>query len=100
MKLKTATRLVAMVAALTLVAGFAALTLSLSTGTASAAAPNPPNCMGKDMGGMARAMGSDWGAFVAQHAQDPTLLNMNWGEAMVFHLAGGFGAPFSCLPPE
>jgi hypothetical protein len=70
----------------------------MSTGTASAEARPIPNCMGKDMGGMARAMGSDWGAFVAQHAQDPSILGMNWGQAMVFHLAGGFGEPFSCLP--
>jgi hypothetical protein len=87
-----------MVFALALVAGFMGLTLSLSPENASAAARPIPNCMGKDMGGMARAMGSDWGAFVAQHAQDPSLLGMNWGQAMVFHLAGGFGEPFSCLP--
>src|SRR3972149_2254812 len=104
MKLKTATRLVAMVAALTLVAGIATLTLSLSTGTASAAAPNPPNYMGKDMGLWAREgnsvfgfeSGSGWGGFVAQNAQDPGSIfgADNLGQAMTAHLAGGFfGVP-------
>ena len=111
MKFKTATRLVAMVAALTLVAGFAALTLSLSTGTASAAAPNPPNCMGKDMGLWAREgsgffgfeSGSGWGGFVAQNAQDPGSIfgADNLGQAMTAHLAGDFfGLPgITCQPP-
>ena len=110
MKFKTATRLVAMVAALTLVAGFAALTLSLSTGTASAAAPNPPNCMGKDMGLWAREgnsvfgfeSGSGWGGFVAQNAQAPSPFGQdNFGHAMTAHLAGDFfGLPgITCQPP-
>ena len=104
MKFKTATRLVAMVAALTLVAGFAALTLSLSTGTASAEAPNPPNCMAKDMSLWARegsgffdfTSGAGWGGFVAQNAQDPGSIfgAENLGQAMTAHLAGDFfGVP-------
>ena len=90
-----------MVFALALVAGFVAITLSLSTGTASAAARDVPNCMGKDMGGMAREMGSDWGALVAGWAQDSSLLGTdNLGQAMVVHLAGGYFAMGfgSCQP--
>ena len=110
MKFKTATRLVAMVAALTLVAGIATLTLSLSTGTASAAAPNPPNCMAKDMSLWARegsgffdfTSGAGWGGFVAQNAQAPSPFGQdNFGHAMTAHLAGDFfGLPgITCQPP-
>jgi hypothetical protein len=99
-----------MVFALALVAGFAGLSLSLSTGTASAEARPIPNCMGKDMGTWARdgsiagvtgpatfESGSGWGGFVSQMAQNP---NTNWGQLMVVHLAGGFyGSPgITCAP--
>ena len=100
-----------MVFALALVAGFVGPAFALSTGTASAAARDIPNCMGKDMGCWARDgsstalgtgwvdfdSGSGWGHHVARSAQDPAT---NWGQEMVKHLAGDFyGYPgISCAP--
>ena len=63
----------------------------VGAGTASAAPPNPPNCMGKDMGAMAREGGSEWGQFVATNARSDSPFGAeNWGQAMVIHLAGGY----------
>lgn len=86
-----------------------------AVGTVSAAAPNPPNCMGKDMGFWAREgsiagvtgpatfeSGVGWGRFVAQNAQSESPFGSeNWGHAMTAHLAGDFyGVPgVSCQPP-
>ncbi len=113
-RLNLRTRLFAAVFALVLVAGIATLTLSLSTGTASAEPANPPNCMGTDMGTWARegsiagvtgpatfASGSGWGGFVAGLAQSSSPLGAdNLGQAMVAHLAGDFyGVPgVTCQP--
>jgi len=82
--------------------------LSLSATAVLAAAPNPPNCMGKDMGFWAREgsiagqtgddsfpSGSGWGRFVAGQAQLPSPFGeANWGQAMVAHLAGDFFGGF------
>lgn len=82
----------------------------VGAGTASAAPPNQPNCMGKDMGLWARegstffgfTSGAGWGAFIAQNAQDPTSIfgADTLGQAMVIHMAGGyFGVPgVTCQP--
>lgn len=85
---------------ISVVVSLIALLSIVGAGTASAAAPNPPNCMGKDMGLWARegssiadgtgyadfTSGSGWGRFVAQSARTEA-----WGPAMVAHLAGEFG---------
>jgi len=83
----------------------------VAAGTASAAPPNPPNCMGKDMGLWAREgsiegvtgvadfeSGAGWGGYVAENARGSA---GDWGQAMVDHLAGDFwGAPgIICQPP-
>jgi len=75
----------------------------LGAGAVSAAAPNPPNCMGKDMGLWAREgstpttgpgqfeSGSGWGQFTAENAQqDDPFGQETWGHAMTAHLAGAF----------
>lgn len=72
--------------------------LSLSATAVLAAAPNPPNCMGKDMGAWARQMGSGWGRLtVAVEARAPNPFGdpavTNWGQAMVAHLAGAYYDP-------
>lgn len=87
----------------------------LSAGAASAAAPNPPNCMGKDMGFWAREgsiagvtgpatfeSGSGWGEFVKLNAQSEQPFGQeNWGRAMTAHLAGDFYGVIgvTCQPP-
>lgn len=84
-------------------------------GTVSAAAPNPPNCMGKDMGLWAREgseegvtgsatfeSGRGWGQFVASQArEDSPFGEANWGQAMTAHLAGVYSdvPGVSCQPP-
>jgi len=89
---------------ISIAASLIALFSIVAAGTASAAAPNPPNCMGKDMGLWARegsiagvtgvadfASGAGWGGFVAQQAQLPSPFGQdNWGHAMTAHLAGDF----------
>lgn len=103
-----------LVVAATIFALIALLSI-VGAGTAAAAAPNPPNCMGKDMGFWAREgsiagvtgdatfdSGSGWGRFVAQTAQSEDPFGEdNWGQAMVAHLAGLFwGVPgVTCQPP-
>lgn len=95
-----------------IVVSLIALLSIMAAGTASAAAPNPPNCMGKDMGLWAREgssiedgtgladfeSGAGWGGHVAQNARGSAGA---WGQAMVAHLAGDFwGAPgILCQPP-
>jgi hypothetical protein len=75
-----------------------------AAGPVAAAAPNPPSCMGVDMGTWAREgstagvtgpatfdSGSGWGGHVAQNARFSAGA---WGQAMVDHLAGDFyGVP-------
>lgn len=88
-----------------------ALLSILAAGTAAAAPPNPPNCMGKDMGLWARegsstaagtgfadfGSGAGWGGFVADNARGSAGL---WGQSMVDHLAGDFHGPgVTCQPP-
>ena len=84
----------------------------VGAGAASAAAPKPPNCMGKDMGLWAREgssieagtgfadfeAGAGWGGFVAQNAQGSAGA---WGQSMVDHLAGDFHflPGVTCQPP-
>ena len=89
---------------ISIAASLIALLSIVTAGTASAAAPNPPNCMGKDMGLWARegsiagvtspysfTSGSGWGRFVAQQAQLASPFGQdNWGHAMTAHLAGDF----------
>lgn len=103
-----------LVVAATIFALIALLSI-VGAGTAAAAAPNPPNCMGKDMGFWARegsiagetgaatfTSGSGWGRFVAYQAQLPSPFGQdNWGHAMTAHLAGLFyGVPgVTCQPP-
>lgn len=88
----------------------------IGAGSAAAAAPNPPNCMGKDMGYWAREgsiagvtgvtsfeSGVGWGEFVAHNAQsEEPFGEQNWGHAMTAHLAGDFyGLPgVTCQPPD
>ena len=95
---------------ISIVVSLVAVLSILGAGIASAAAPNPPNCMGKDMGLWARegssiadgtgyadfTSGSGWGRFVAQSAQTEA-----WGPSMVAHLAGvyGVGSGMTCQPP-
>ena len=94
---------------ISIVVSLMALLSGVGAGTASAAAPNPPNCMGKDMGLWARegsvagvtgfvnfTSGSGWGRFVAQNARTGA-----WGPAMVAHLAGDFWPEpgNTCQPP-
>ena len=104
---------------LIIVAAVAVLALAvagLGFGTASAAPPNPPNCMAEDMSLWAREgsiagvtgvadfeSGAGWGGFVAQNAQEPASLfgQDNFGDAMTAHLRGDFfGLPgVTCQPP-
>jgi len=96
---------------ISIVVSLIALLSIVGAGTAAAAAPNPPNCMGKDMGLWAREgstagvtgpatfdSGSGWGGHVAQNARGSA---SDWGQAMVDHLAGDFsGVPgITCQPP-
>lgn len=95
---------------ISIVVSLIALLSIVGAGTASAAAPNPPNCMAVDMSTWARegstffgfTSGAGWGGFIAQNAQDPTSIfgQDTLGHAMVVHLAGGFyGAPgVTCQP--
>ena len=68
--------------------------LVLSAGAGSVLArdnvPEYANCMGKDMGGWARELGSGWGHLVADEARGEAFGERNWGQAMVVHLGGGF----------
>lgn len=89
-----------------------ALLSIVAVGTAAAAPPIPPNCMGKDMGLWAREgssiedgtgfadfeSGAGWGGHVAQNARGSAGV---WGQSMVDHLAGDFyGVPgVICQPP-
>jgi len=70
------------------------LLLALSAGAGTALGrdnvPDYANCMGKDMGGWARELGSGWGHLVADEAQGEAFGAENWGQAMVIHLAGGY----------
>jgi len=93
---------------ISIVVSLIALLSIVGAGTASAAAPNPPNCMAVDMSTWARegstagvtgpytfTSGAGWGRFVAQQAQLPSPFGQdNWGHAMTAHLAGDFyGVP-------
>lgn len=92
-------------------ASLIALLSIVGAGTASAAAPNPPNCMAKDMSLWARegssffgfTSGAGWGGFLALNAQAQGSLfgQETFGAAMVAHLAGDFyGFPgVTCQPP-
>ncbi len=100
---------------ISIVVSLIALLSIVGTGTASAAAPNPPNCMAVDMSTWARegsiagetgdstfTSGSGWGRFVASQAQLPSPFDQdNWGQAMVAHLAGLFagGYGITCQLP-
>lgn len=100
---------------ISIVVSLVALLSIVVAGTVSAAAPNPPNCMGKDMGFWAREgsiagvtgpatfeSGAGWGQFVAQNAPSESPFGeKNWGHAMTAHLAGDFfGVPgVTCQPP-
>jgi hypothetical protein len=100
---------------ISIVVSLIALLSIVGAGSASAAAPNPPNCMGKDMGFWAREgstagvtgpftfeSGRGWGQFVADQAREDSPFGQdNWGQGMKAHLAGSFyGVPgVTCQPP-
>lgn len=89
---------------ISIIVSLVALLSIVAAGSVSAAAPNPPNCMGKDMGLWAREgsiagvtgledfdSGVGWGRFVARNAQSESPFGAeNWGHAMTAHLAGDF----------
>lgn len=93
-----------------IVAVLFATLMSASAGTASAAPPNPPNCMAVDMGTWARegstafdfSSGAGWGRYLSTQAKSDSPFGAdNLGAAMVAHLAGDFfGVPgVTCEPP-
>lgn len=101
---------------ISIVVSLIALLSIVGAGTAAAAAPNPPNCMGKDMGFWARegsiagetgdatfTSGAGWGGYVAQNAQaQGSLFGYDtWGHAMKAHLDGAFfgGLGITCKLP-